>query len=204
MNIDNNENIIGERIKRFRSYTLNMNQRQFAEALGIQPSTLSGYEKGNIVPSTDVLLKIASTYNISLDWLFGLSNDSIHFSNLGEVISAILQISDLNELRFEVDRNKPDIESGENRWYCALKFYGKDDDHKHNGDLCSFLDSLYEHRSDFESYFESLESYEQWKKSIVDYYSDLPVSQTQHENLDYDARIAKRNALLDSSKKKKK
>jgi transcriptional regulator with XRE-family HTH domain len=82
MNIDNNENIIGERIKRFRSYTLNMNQRQFAEALGIQPSTLSGYEKGNIVPSTDVLLKIASTYNISLDWLFGLSNDSIHFTNL--------------------------------------------------------------------------------------------------------------------------
>ena len=42
MNIDNNENVIGERIKRFRSYTLNMNQRQFAEALGIQPSTLSG------------------------------------------------------------------------------------------------------------------------------------------------------------------
>ena len=107
-------------------------------------------------------------------------------------------------MRFEVDRNKPDIESGENRWYCALKFYGKDDDHKHNGDLCSFLDSLYEHRSDFESYFESLESYEQWKKSVIYYYSDQPVSQIQHESLDYDARIAKRNALLDTSKKKKK
>lgn len=195
MNIDNNENIIGERIKRFRSYTLNMNQRQFAEALGIQPSTLSGYEKGNIVPSTDVLLKIASTYNISLDWLFGLSNDTIHFSNLGEVVSAILQISELNELRFEVERNKPDVESDKNRWYCALKFLGKDGDHKHNGDLCSFLDSLYEHRSDFESYFESLESYEQWKKSVIEYYSDVPVTKAHFEPLDYDTRIKKRNKL---------
>ena len=113
-------------------------------------------------------------------------------------------MQDFSKVFINLLGNLPDIESGENRWYCALKFYGKDGDHKNNGDLCSFLDSLYEHRSDFESYFESLDSYEQWKKSIIDYYSDQPVSQTQHENLDYDARIAKRNALLDGSKKKKK
>ena len=198
-----NSNVIGERIKRLRSYTLHMNQRQFADALGVQPSTLSGYEKGNIVPSTDILLKIANNYNVSLDWLFGLTNDSIHFSNLGEVLSALLQIGELNELRYEIERNKPDTESNNDRWYCALKIYGKDDEHINNGDLCSFLDSLYEHRSDYESYFESLESYEQWKKSVIEYYSDVPVSVKQRETLSYDERIAKRDALLSSSHNKK-
>ena len=198
-----NSNVIGERIKRLRSYTLHMNQRQFADALGVQPSTLSGYEKGNIVPSTDILLKIANNYNVSLDWLFGLTNDSIHFSNLGEVLSDLLQIGELNELRYEIERNKPDTESNNDRWYCALKIYGKDDEHINNGDLCSFLDSLYEHRSDYESYFESLESYEQWKKSVIEYYSDVPVSVKQRETLSYDERIAKRDALLSSSHNKK-
>ena len=202
MNTENN-NLIGERIKRLRSYTLHMNQRQFADALGLQPSTLSGYEKGHIVPSTDILLKIANNYNVSLDWLFGLTNDSIHFSNLGEVLSALLQIGELNELRYEIERNKPDMESDTNRWYCALKIYGKDNEHINNGDLCSFLDSLYEHRSDYESYFESLESYEQWKKSVIEYYSDVPVSVKQRETLSYDERIAKRDALLSTSHNKK-
>lgn len=69
-----------------------------------------------------------------------------------------------------------------------------------NGDVCSFLDSLYEHRAEFESYFERMEIYEQWKESVIAYYSDIPVTQKPQETLDDDERIARRNALLEAKK----
>ena len=197
---EDTKTVLGERIKQLRSFKLHMNQRQFADALGIQPSTLSGYENGNIVPSADILLRIAQLYHISLDWLFGLTNEQTPFSNLGEVVAAILQIDNLSELRFEIERNKPDTESEDDKWYCLLKFYGNSAEYMNNGDVCSFLDSLYEHRAEFESYFESLESYEQWKESVIAYYSDIPVTQKPREALDYDERIARRNALLEAKK----
>ena len=61
---------MGQHIKLLRSQ-LKLNQTTFAESIGITQSTLSSYENGNAVPSTDVLLTIATKYCISLDWLFG-------------------------------------------------------------------------------------------------------------------------------------
>ncbi|MCR5748359.1 MAG: helix-turn-helix domain-containing protein, partial [Lachnospiraceae bacterium] len=105
MNTADNKNTIGERIKNFRSDSLHMTQRDFAEELGLQPSTLSGYEKGNIIPSTDILLKIARKYNLSLDWLCGLTNNAFQFNDLGEIVDALIKLNDLNEIRYEIERN---------------------------------------------------------------------------------------------------
>ena len=66
--------IMGQRIKLLRS-SLKLNQTTFAESIGITQSTLSSYENGNVAPSTDVLLTIATKYHISLDWLFSLSTE---------------------------------------------------------------------------------------------------------------------------------
>lgn len=49
-------------------------QTQIAERLGIKPGTYSSWENG-IVPKTEMLIKIAELYHVSLDYVAGLSNE---------------------------------------------------------------------------------------------------------------------------------
>jgi transcriptional regulator with XRE-family HTH domain len=67
---------MGRRIREIRGFDLT--QVQFADMLGIRQSTLSGYEKGRIVPSVEILLKLKSHSGKSIDWiLFGEENRSL-------------------------------------------------------------------------------------------------------------------------------
>ena len=145
--------IMGQRIKSLRSQ-LKLNQTIFAESIGITQSTLSSYENGNAVPSTDVLLTIATKYCISLDWLFGLSTEKNNISTMGDVARILFQLDEIKELRFELEINDHlpnDMEDNENHWYTAIKFYGNDKEHTENADMCEFLSSFEENRNAFES-----------------------------------------------------
>ena len=57
MNI--NKQKVGRRIKKVRVIDLDMNQKQFAKKLGITQPMISKYEKGEIIPPAEILLKIA-------------------------------------------------------------------------------------------------------------------------------------------------
>lgn len=60
----------GFRLERLRSeheYT----QQQVADNLGVGRSTYNQYERGRITPPTDVLMRIAGLYNVSMDYLMG-------------------------------------------------------------------------------------------------------------------------------------
>lgn len=52
----------------------NESQEQFAFHISAGKSTVSGWLKQDATPSLDFLVNIADEYNISLDWLLGLSN----------------------------------------------------------------------------------------------------------------------------------
>lgn len=51
-----------------------LSQKELAKKLGISPSTLNGYEKGNHDPKSTGLIKIAEICNVSTDYLLGLSD----------------------------------------------------------------------------------------------------------------------------------
>ncbi len=57
MNI--NKKNAGRRIKKIRVIDLDLNQKQFAKKLGITQPMVSIYEKGEIIPSAQIVLKIA-------------------------------------------------------------------------------------------------------------------------------------------------
>lgn len=63
---------LGNNIRLLRARS-NLNQMEFAEKIGITQSTLSNYEKGNATPSLEVLITIATTFLVSIDWLVGIS-----------------------------------------------------------------------------------------------------------------------------------
>lgn len=52
-----------------------LSQKELAIKLGISPSTLNGYEKGNHDPKSSGLIGIAKACNVTTDFLLGLSDN---------------------------------------------------------------------------------------------------------------------------------
>lgn len=64
---------IAESLKRFRK-TFNLSQREVAEVWGVTPQAYQIYER-DVIPSAEVLKKIAVAFNVSMDYLVGLSDE---------------------------------------------------------------------------------------------------------------------------------
>lgn len=66
-------NTFSERIKDLRTQQ-NLNQATFAKLIGTNQSTLSAYESGDRMPPYEILVSIAKSFDVSIDWLCGLSD----------------------------------------------------------------------------------------------------------------------------------
>ena len=63
--------IIPIRLKEARKRT-GFTQIEVSELVGLRQNTLSRYELGTILPSIEMIGKLAEFYGVSLDWIFGL------------------------------------------------------------------------------------------------------------------------------------
>ncbi|WP_196479864.1 helix-turn-helix domain-containing protein [Clostridium tyrobutyricum] len=66
-------NILGKRIKILRTEN-GLTQEEFGKPYNIKKSTVSQYESGSSKPDDELKKKIAQDYNVSLDWLMGLTD----------------------------------------------------------------------------------------------------------------------------------
>lgn len=82
--------IIASRIKDLRT-SLDLTQTDFAASISTTQAALSGYERGDRVPSIETLITITEIYNVSLDWLCGISERK-NFSSKPETYSDLIQI----------------------------------------------------------------------------------------------------------------
>lgn len=64
--------MLGSKIKELR-VSLGLNQVDFARKLNVTKQSVCNWENNNIQPSIDMLLKIATTYSVSTDYLLGLT-----------------------------------------------------------------------------------------------------------------------------------
>lgn len=64
---------IGGSLKRFRK-EFNLTQDEVAEAIGIFRPLYTKYEGDKNMPSVDTVMKIAVAFNVSMDYLVGLSD----------------------------------------------------------------------------------------------------------------------------------
>lgn len=73
-NININKKIMGKTLKNIRN-KLNLSQQSFADKCGISQTTYSHYETGlNLITTTNAYA-ICKTYNISMDYLVGRTNN---------------------------------------------------------------------------------------------------------------------------------
>ena len=67
-------NIIGERLRDLRSKE-QLSQMNIAKFAGVNQASVNRYEKGITAPSLDFLLWSADYFDVSLDYIFGRSNE---------------------------------------------------------------------------------------------------------------------------------
>lgn len=65
--------MFADRIKELREEK-NISQKEFAKTIGVAQSTYALYETDKREPSFDVLIKIAQYFNVTTDYLLGLTN----------------------------------------------------------------------------------------------------------------------------------
>lgn len=70
---------------RFLRQSRELNQVQLAEKLGTTKQSVSNWENGNIMPSVEVLCKIADYFHVSSDYLLGRDGAETDGANLLDV-----------------------------------------------------------------------------------------------------------------------
>ncbi len=77
--------ILGQRIKHLREQN-GLSQIELAQKLNISNSTLSQYESGTRAPSDDIKLKLASYFQVTVDYLLGASTKQFPTPNIANKI----------------------------------------------------------------------------------------------------------------------
>lgn len=79
--------------KRLNSLFANQKQTEVCNLLGVSQGSISGLKRGiKQSPGADILFKIALAYDVSIDWIVGISDDP--GSKEGEPIGKKLGLSD--------------------------------------------------------------------------------------------------------------
>ena len=91
---------LNENIKRLR-LARGLNQVEFAKAMGVSKQCVSNWENDNVMPSIEMLIKIADFFNVTTDYILG-RNERTYIDVTGlsdEQISHIsLIVSDISKL----------------------------------------------------------------------------------------------------------
>lgn len=91
--------MLGNQIKKLRE-ARNLSQVQLAEALHVSKQSISNWENGNILPSIEMLVKIAACFQVSTDYLLGIDQrQRLDVSDLPPQVAAHIQmlIDDIRE-----------------------------------------------------------------------------------------------------------
>ena len=95
---------LNENIKKLR-LAKGLNQVEFAKVLCVTKQCVSNWENDNVVPSIDMLCKIADFFGVSTDYLLGRSERRvIEVSNLTDeqishITSLIYDLTKLNRMK---------------------------------------------------------------------------------------------------------
>lgn len=97
--------MLEERLKLLRNQN-NMTQKELARELGISPSTVGMYEKGNRTPAPDMLKKIAKLFDVSIDYLLGNTNITVIKPHNQDELPALLSREEMDLILQYRDFNK--------------------------------------------------------------------------------------------------
>ena len=100
--MDNNLDIFSQRVKELRNKA-GLTQKELAEKMGVSINTVVSYEKLQKSPSLDMAKKMATFFNVSLDWLSGMSNDidSFQIHSPSDLIKLVIKLDSVDKIAFK-------------------------------------------------------------------------------------------------------
>lgn len=129
---------LGEKIRQIRLKN-NMTQEEFGKLIGAAKSTVSLYESDHSVPLDEIKKKISIAFNVSLDFLMGLSD--IETPNTSEehksnAETKAYHVIDISELTDEAVKQVEDyvefmklkhmrVRDPGNKWFIAFDYYNQ-------------------------------------------------------------------------------
>ena len=144
----------GKRLQALRLYK-KLTQQEFAELVNIPQPSISAYENGRNSPNMDVLINIAQTCNVSLDWLCGLSSAPPQISTLGDIANFLYTLLETDDIHLDIDIHDKlpnDLETDTDKYYARITIYGNDFKYPLNNELCSMIRGVRDDFFDFENY----------------------------------------------------
>ena len=89
---------LSDRIKRLRTER-GWSQTEFAQQLKVHQKQVSGYERNVHVPSTEVLIRMAELFNVSLDYLAFDNREDSRSNGIAdrELVQQLAEIDKLSE-----------------------------------------------------------------------------------------------------------
>lgn len=74
----------GKRLRQLRKSN-KFTQKQLAALIGVQNTMISFYEVGERIPSPEMIIKLASVFHVTTDYLLGIEkSESINIAGLNE------------------------------------------------------------------------------------------------------------------------
>lgn len=93
--------LLRERLKDLRD-ELQLDQKEMGKILNLTPSAYGYYEQGRNEPSLETLAKIARIFDVSTDYLLGLSNtreNPVYYSVSDEITLSSAELDTLQKLK---------------------------------------------------------------------------------------------------------
>lgn len=117
--------LIGIRVKELRREK-NINQSQLAKELGATPRVISFLECGKAAPSYIFIQKLAKYFDVSIDYLTGLSDYKSHVDWYNSLLKHQIDGNFFEKLGVEgiscfVDKNGTTWTNENGDWYCLIK-----------------------------------------------------------------------------------
>jgi len=86
---------IAIQIKKYREHN-KLSKKALADIVGAAPSTVSGWENGEYIPSADTLLSLCNLFEITLDEIYGIKQASAQTGE-GKYAKIISELDGLSE-----------------------------------------------------------------------------------------------------------
>ena len=86
--------LMKQRLRELRK-TLNLNQTEFGNRIGVKQSTITGYETGKRIPLDSVIFSICREFNVNENWLRSGEGDMFLpvEDEVGEIVSKLVDES---------------------------------------------------------------------------------------------------------------
>ena len=91
-----------ERVKLLR-LEMGVTQRELGDLIGVGRTTISEYESGKIVPKQEGLIALSKVFNVSIDYLTGISDSNLTTLNDVSIDETILKLIKTINNKMEFD-----------------------------------------------------------------------------------------------------